>query len=112
MFYVHSAGDKLIGRFERYWLGLDTGILKARAVRYLLVKHKEGGVRMTITPSPERRRQPMRTTRVSGPSAGIVREMIGRAGPSSDGDEWQPEDVIELTSSSEGDASDSDDMDL
>ena len=72
LFYVYSAGDKLIGQFECYWLGLNTGILKARAVRYLLVKHKEGGMCMTITPSPECRRQPMHTARMSGPSAGII----------------------------------------
>ena len=103
-------------RFEKYWLGLDTTLLRSRAIRYLKVNpvyEPDGTMTGGLTPSPERRTQPTRAVR-----RGVVMpvqqpDLFGMTIPSSDGEEWQPSDVIELTSSSsEEHSSEGDSMDL
>ncbi len=103
-------------RFERYWLGLDTTLLRFRAIRYLKVKPVEdpdGRLTYGVTPSPERRTQPNRAARGPPIQAMNLRERSGRMGRSPDVEEWNPHDVIELSSSSsEGHSSEVEMLDL
>ena len=99
---MHSEGEMLIERFERYWLGLGTAMLRSRAKKYLSVgfmKDEDGRMAPGLAKSPERRRQPMRAARTFGGILAAPQE-LDRSGLDSDVDEWSPDGNMELTSSS------------
>ena len=53
---MHREGEKLIERFERYWLGLDTVMLRSRAKKYLSVgfmKDEDSRMGPGLAKSPE-----------------------------------------------------------
>ena len=99
---IHKGGEKLIEKFERYWLSLAMAILRFRATKYLSVgfmKDEDGCMAHGLAKSPKQCKQLIWVAQTFGRML-VASQELDRAGLDSDGDEWAPDENMELMSSS------------